>query len=145
MFDSVAGLVSGFVGKTIDKIWPDANAKLSAEEAKQKLALAMMQGQMEQELRVLQTQMSAILAEAQSADPWTSRARPSFLYVVYVILLAAIPMGIVSAVDAGVAERIVAGAKGWWAAIPSEMLTLFGVGYLGYAGARTVDKIKKKS
>ena len=32
-----------------------------------------------QELEGLQARLSAILAEAQSPDPWTSRARPSFL------------------------------------------------------------------
>jgi hypothetical protein len=31
--------------------------------------------------------MAAVLAEAESPDPWTSRARPSFLYVMYVLLL----------------------------------------------------------
>ena len=37
--------------------------------------------------------MSAIVAEANSSDPWTSRARPSFLYLIYVLLLFAVPMG----------------------------------------------------
>jgi len=35
----------------------------------------------------MQVSLSAILAEANSADPWTSRARPTFLYVIYGIIL----------------------------------------------------------
>ena len=33
------------------------------------------------ELERVRTQMAGVLAEAGSTDPWTSRARPSFLYV----------------------------------------------------------------
>ena len=32
--------------------------------------------------------------------------------------------------------------KDWLNAIPEPIITLFGVGYLGYTGARTVDKVK---
>lgn len=46
------------------------------------------------ELSMVQTQLSAIIAEASSPDPWTSRARPNFLYVVYILLLWSIPMGV---------------------------------------------------
>ena len=37
------------------------------------------------------------------------------------------------------------GFKLWLHAIPEPVLTLFGIGYLGYTGARTVDKWKMKS
>jgi hypothetical protein len=40
------------------------------------------------------------LAEAQSADPWTSRARPNFLYVMYILLPTALPTGVLSAFHA---------------------------------------------
>ena len=76
--------------KLIDRLIPDKEAA-----AKAKLELLAMQQQ--GELKELEVRMSAILAEAQSADPWTSRARPSFLYVVYLLILFAIPMGFLSA------------------------------------------------
>ncbi len=41
-------------------------------------------------MEAIRTRMTAIVAEANSADPWTSRARPSFLYVMYALLLWAI-------------------------------------------------------
>jgi hypothetical protein len=124
-------------GKIIDKIWPDPEKKA---EAQAKLLTLQQSG----ELKELEIAMSAILAEAQSSDPWTSRARPSFLYVVYIIILSAIPMGILHAVSPETATNIAIGFKAWLAAIPDPMWTLFGAGYLGYAGARSFDKRKAK-
>ena len=64
------------------------------------------------------------------------------MYVFYVLILAAIPMGITYALNPVLAADITTGFQAWLAAIPEEMWTLFGVGYLGYAAARTVDKRK---
>lgn len=126
----------GITGKVIDKIFPDP-----VEAAKAKAELAQMQ--QAGELKELETRMSAILAEANSNDPWTSRARPSFLYVVYLVILAAIPMGILHAFNPALATGIAEGFKAWLNAIPEDMWMLFGMGYLGYTGARTLDKRKK--
>ena len=81
--------LSGIFGigtKIIDKVLPD-------QEQKAKAKLELLQMQQSGDLDELKIQLSAIIAEAQSADPWTSRARPSFLYVVYVLLLWSLPMG----------------------------------------------------
>lgn len=131
--------VSDLIGKVVDRIWPDKIAQ-AAERAKAELALQQLT--QEGELKIAAQQMSAILAEAQSADPWTSRARPSFLYVVYVMILFGIPMGFVAAIRPEFAAAVAAGMKAWLDAIPSELYTLFGVGYLGYTGARSWDKAK---
>lgn len=122
--------------KIIEKLIPDPAQKA---EAKARLVELQQNG----ELREVETQLSAIIAEANSADPWTSRARPSFLYVVYITILAGIPMGVLFAFSPEVAANVTTGFKGWLDAIPQEMWTLFGVGYLGYTGARTLDKRKK--
>jgi hypothetical protein len=131
-------LLSGLfeIGKgLIDKLLPDPEAK-----AKAQLDLLVMQ--QNGELKELETRMSAILAEANSPDPWTSRARPSFLYVIYVMVLMAIPMGVLSAFRPDMAGAIAAGMQAWLAAIPEDLYVLFGVGYVGYAGARTFEKRK---
>jgi len=120
-------------GKVIDKIWPDP-----AEAAKAKAQLIEMQQR--GEFKELETRMNAIVTEAKSDDPWTSRARPSFMYVMYAMILAAIPMGIVHAVNPDTAVAISEGMKAWLAAIPEEMWWLFGAGYLGYSTARSADK-----
>lgn len=121
-------------GKTlIDKWLPDPEAKAKAQID----LLAMHQSG---ELKELEVRMSAILAEANSADPWTSRARPSFLYVIYVMILMSIPMGFLSAFNPEVAGAVANGMKMWLAAIPEELYTLFGVGYVGYSGVRMFEK-----
>ena len=67
-------------GKIIDKIWQDPTQR---DQAK----LELLKMQQSGELDAIKVQMSAILAEAQSADPWTSRARPGFLYLFYLVVV----------------------------------------------------------
>lgn len=122
------------IGKSlIGKLFPDP-----AERAKAELELLTMQ--QSGELKELETRMSAILAEANSTDPWTSRARPSFMYVIYLMILTSIPMGILAAFKPDMAAAIAAGMQAWLAAIPEDLYVLFGIGYVGYAGARTLEK-----
>jgi hypothetical protein len=123
-------------GKLIDKLIPDPQAKAEAK-------LRLLELQQNGDLKELETRMSAILAEANSTDPWTSRARPSFMYVMYVMILAAIPMGFLFAFRPDVALAVTTGVQQWLAALPEEMWVLFGVGYTGYAAARSFDKKKK--
>jgi hypothetical protein len=126
------GLFS-FLDKAVDQIFDTPEEKANA---KAKLMNAASSGRINE----LNASLSVMLAEAQSGDKWTSRARPAFLYVIYIYILAAIPMGCVYAADPVLAADITAGVGDWLSAIPEAYLTLFGVGYLGYAGARTVDK-----
>lgn len=123
----------------IDRLWPDRQKQATQRAAAE---AALLQVQSETRLKEGAQRLSAILAEAASADPWTSRARPSFMYVMYLMILAAIPMGVLHAVNSAAATEVTAGMQAWLAAIPSEMWWLFGAGYLGYTGARTVEKRK---
>lgn len=86
--------------------------------------------------------VSILVAEASSQDKWTSRARPSFMYVMYVMILACIPMGIVYAVNPTMAGNITIGVKAWLTAIPDSLWALMGVGYTGYVASRSYDKSK---
>jgi hypothetical protein len=94
----------------------------------------------ELESEVEKARMGVVLAEASSSDPWTSRARPAFMYVIYIMLITAIPMGIVAAINPSVSNNIAAGFGAWLKAIPSDLYALFGAGYLGYGAFRTFDK-----
>lgn len=127
--------VLNFGSKLLDKFIPDPAQKAAAQ-------LALMQSAQDGEIKQAQVQLSAIIAEANSTDPWTSRARPSFMYVIYLMILASIPMGVLAAFNPVMASAIAAGMKAWLSAIPESMWTLFGVGYLGYTGARMVEKAK---
>lgn len=114
--------------------------KFSSGTDKAKFTLELERLKQEGELDFLHSKMSAILAEAQSTDPWTSRARPAFLYVIYILILMSIPMAIIHTIDANTATTLISGFHGWLEAIPERFVDLFGMGYLGYAGGRTVEK-----
>jgi hypothetical protein len=123
----------------IDKLFPDPVDKLKAQTE-----LAQMQ--QSGELQALTVQMSAIIAEAQSPDPWTSRARPMFMYVFYSIILFMTMIGPMLGIffpdKMGLFFMNV--TKGF-AAIPEDLWWTFSAGYLGYAGLRTVEKNRGKA
>lgn len=75
-------------------------------------------------------------------DLWTARARPAFLYVMYVLLLWAIPMGVIAAFRPAMAAGIARGMTAYLNGIPEPLYALFGTGYLGYTVARTWGKAK---
>jgi hypothetical protein len=133
--------ISGIFGigsKIIDKLFPDPEQKAKAQ-------IELLAMQQRGELDEMKIQLSAIIAEAQSADPWTSRARPSFLYVVYVLLLWSIPMGIMTIFRPDAAVAFTAGFKAWMLAIPEPVLTLFGVVMTGYVAGPSWEKVKGAS
>ena len=127
--------IIGPLASIIDKVIPDKAARERA-----KIELIKLEGS--HELDAVKAQLSAIVAEAGSADPWTSRARPSFLYVMYIMLLWALPMGVIAAFRPEAAHQIAEGMTGYLNALPEPLYALFGTGYLGYTAARQWGKIK---
>ncbi|MBF5091994.1 hypothetical protein F1640_18745 [Novosphingobium sp. NBM11] len=123
------------ISSIIDRVIPDKEARDRA-----KLELLRLQGT--QELEQIRTQMSAILAEAGSTDPWTSRARPGFLYVMYIMILWSLPMGLIAAARPEAARDIAAGITAYLNGLPEPLYALFGTGYLGYTAARQWGKAK---
>lgn len=116
---------------------PEENTK-----AKQKLIKMQQKG----ELEVLNARMSAITAEANSEDPWTSRARPTFLYVFYLVILSLVMIApCIGVFFPDQMHTFFANVKLGFDAIPDELWILFGTGYLGYSGLRTIEKRKKNS
>ncbi|WP_271438980.1 holin family protein [Pontixanthobacter luteolus] len=125
----------GPISSIIDKIIPDKEAR-----AKAKLELLRLEGS--HELKAIEARLAAIVAEANSHDPWTSRARPSFLYVMYILLLTALPMGILAAFSPATAKDIAAGMNAYLGGLPEPLYALFGTGYLGYTAARQWGKAR---
>ena len=125
----IIGEFADLARTVIDKIWPDAGEDQRAQAAA--------------EIAQLQARYAAITAEAQSADPWTSRARPMFMYVFYVVVLFLV----IVAPALGVwwpdrMQAFFANVAAGFAAIPEAMWWTFSAGYLGYTGARTWEKFK---
>lgn len=121
------------IGSVIDKVIPDASARAEAK-------IELMRLEQNGEFRELEIRMQAIVMEAKSGDKWTSRARPAFLYVMYTFILFSIPMGVFYAYDPANAGEVAKGVEAWLDAIPGELYTLFGAGYLGYVKKRSDDK-----
>ena len=123
-------------GKLIDKLIPDPKAK---EEARLKLLELQQKG----ELVEMQTRFSAIVAEANSKDPWTSRARPTFMYVFYtVILFLVIGAPIIGVFYPEQMTLFFENVQKGFDAIPGELWATFTAGYLGYGAYRTFEKAK---
>ncbi|GLI57705.1 hypothetical protein PM10SUCC1_32190 [Propionigenium maris DSM 9537] len=129
------------LGNTIvDKLFPDKE-----EAARQKIKL--LELEQEGKFKSEDLRYAAIMEEARSADKWTSRARPAFMYVMYIFILSAIPMGLLFAFSADVAINVTKGVKMYLEAIPQDLYDVFMWCYLGYGGYRTIDKVavnKKK-
>lgn len=130
LLDTIIGPITSI----IDKIIPDKEARDKA-----KLELIKLQGS--QELSEIQSRLAAIVAEANSHDPWTSRARPSFLYVMYALILFALPMGLLAAFRPEMALAIGRGMNAYLGGLPDSLYALFGTGYLGYTAARQWGKV----
>jgi len=90
-----------------------------------------------------QARISIMVAEASSSDKWTSRARPGFLYLFYLVVivlaLAAPFMGIFFPAQM---SQFYVNVKAGFEAVPEAMWWTFTTGYLGYVGARQYGKIK---
>lgn len=118
----------------ITRFFPDPEQKAKAE-------LELLQMQSNGELKALEARFSAITAEAQSEDKWTSRARPSFMYVFYFVILSMVVVAPIIGVFfpeqmAAFFSNVATGFE----AIPEEMWWVFTAGYLGYTGVRTIEK-----
>jgi hypothetical protein len=130
LLDSLLGPLTGI----IDRVIPDKDARDRA-----KLELLRLQGS--QEMELLQARLLAIITEAGSTDPWTSRARPTFLYVMYAIILWSVPMGLISALSPDTAQAIGRGMSAYLNGLPESLYALFGTGYLGYSVVRQWGKV----
>ena len=136
--DDAVTAVSSLAETIIKTAFPDPQDKAKADAIRSAAAV---------QAAVAQTgaSLQAILEEAKSSDRWTSRARPSFLYVIYLMLLASIPMGVLFAFAPATEDSIAIGLQKWLAAIPDAVWQLFTLGYLGYTGGRSWEKIKGAS
>jgi hypothetical protein len=140
---SIANLDIGGVFSGIGQLAKDLRTAFTGKEpiSADKAAELSLKVQ-ELETSIETARISVMQAEAASSDKWTSRARPAFLYVMYIFILAAFPMGLVFAFFPAESKNITIGVQEWLKAIPSDMWALFGAGYLGYVGARSYDKAK---
>lgn len=116
-----------------DRFIPDTNKRKEAKEALDHLTVS---GDLE-----FRTKGQEIAAhEAKSDDKWTSRARPSFLYILYFYLLLAPVFGLFFMIDPVRAGNAVKGMELFLAAIPDQMWQVLWICFGVYGVARSTDK-----
>lgn len=139
--DIASGATGGLLGGVASIIGELRQAFGSDITPDQKAALQMKLADLE--LAATNAQMEMIKGEASSSDPWTSRARPMFMYIFYLILLI---LGVVSPFVGlfwpNYTAQFYINVKSGFEAIPGDLYALFGAGYLGYTGMRTFEKVK---
>ncbi len=109
IFSALAG--KEVVGELVKPLFDVIDELFTSDEERAEAKRKLLTEDGQRKLQNLQTRLSAILAEAQSADPWTSRVRPSFLLIIYVMIIMGIPMGILSAFQPEIAARIATGMQ----------------------------------
>lgn len=133
MLQLLVGPLAQLASTLIDKLFATEEEKAAARGRLMKLA-------QDGKLTELQISMSAIIEEARSSDPWTSRARPTFLYVIYGVIALCFLGGTLGLWWPGEVAQAAANIKALLGAVPEDLWWLFGTGYLGYTGARSFDK-----
>lgn len=135
LIDEIISREGGHTNHTADTIIPGPEARDATKPERLKLDGT-------RRLDSVEAELSAIVTEANSTDPWARRARPGFLYVMYVIILWSIPMGLIAAVDPATAHIIGEAMNLYLRGIPDSLWALFGTGYLGYTAARTFTTVQ---
>lgn len=119
------------------KLSPEAKAEIEQQKAEIEQQAAKMEFELRQKEMDLQAKESEIAgsnirAEGGSTDKFTSRARPTFMYVIYLVLIwNFLLLPIVQMVRGAAVDPI---------DLPGDLYMLFGAGYLGYVSWRSLDK-----
>ena len=125
------------IGKTlITKIFKNKEDQVQAQKELESFAYS-------KAAEILKGKILLIKSEAESEDNYVRRARPTFLYVIYIYLLSALPFAVFYVCYPDKCKLALEGFAIYLNAIPSEFITLFGIGYLGYTGARQYGKFAK--
>lgn len=136
--DTARGVVQGLAAPLFGLVDNLFTSDEERADAKRKLIEMEQRG----ELDAMRVQLSAILAEAGSPDPWTSRARPTFLYLIYAVILLCVTGAVIGIWWPDHVATAASNLTSLLMAIPESLWWLFGAGYLGYTGSRSFDKWK---
>lgn len=137
--EAAAGAVQGIAGPLFGLI----DSLFTSDEEREKAKLRLLEMEQKGDLDMTRASLSAILAEAQSDDPWTSRARPSFLYLMYAVIGLCVVGGVLGIWWPDHVATAATNITSLLGALPDQMWWLFGAGYLGYTGGRSFDKWQK--
>jgi hypothetical protein len=135
MSSSSSDMLAPYFTRFVDQLFLDPGIR---EQARSRL----LQIGFSQQLATLSEEIVALKPGATAKDSWTIRARPAFLYVMYAMILSALPIGLVAVISPSTARAISDAMNRYLAGLPEPLYTLFGTGYLGYATLRQWGKVK---
>ena len=124
----------------VNEVGSIADNLFTSDEERQEQRIRQENQRLQHEVALMQARLSAIITESQSEDKVTSRARPMFLYVMYLLFLLMMIGAIIGIWYPTEMKQASENLSLLFHALPNELYALFGAGYLGYTGARTYDK-----
>lgn len=127
--DILTGGVAGLVKDIIDKFKLSPEAKLEFDKQIEANKHEIRKIEADLEAKLVDSASANIRAETQSSDKYTSRARPTFAYVIMTIFICnfiVFPLINKPSIN-----------------LPDALFWLFGSWMLGYTGARTWEKFNK--
>lgn len=131
MASTVVNLLSGGLLSGVSKVIDSIRGKSPEDAVKlQELATKYQEDIIAADVQMQQAASANIQADAKSGDKFTQRARPSFMYIVEIILVCnyiIFPLINRSPLN-----------------LPEPLFWLFGSAILGYTGARTWEKYSTK-
>ena len=132
LFDALIKPALDSVTAIIEQFHLSPEDKAKAQEAIAAAQAQAQQAAMDYDAKLNDIAGQNIRADAQSGDKYTSRARPTFMYIVEAILVFNF---------IGIPFSQIFGASIAPVVLPADLLTLFGVCVSGYAFSRTVEKV----
>ena len=141
---SIANLDIGGIFSGVGQLARDIRVAVTGKEpisADRAAEIALKVQELESEIE--KGRMSVLVAEASSTDPWTSRARPAFMYVFYAVIIVLVMIApFVGVFYPAQMQQFYTNVAAGFTAIPDIMWQTFAVGYIGYSAARSYDKMK---
>jgi hypothetical protein len=132
-------LVQAFAPQVIkalgDKIDPAAKPALDAAAAA--VGDDLQKAELDHNTQIAQITSANLTADSSSNDSFVRRARPAFLWVITIGV--AFSVVVFPVINALMGKGLV------MPEIPSAYLDLFGVAFLGYTGARSIEKMGNKA
>lgn len=132
---TMIGDVFGLFGDILRRVIPDKNeaARIEGEVEKARATGA---------LASVENRFKAIMTALKSDDPFVRRARPALLWTMYFLLILAPVQAVFAMIAPDLHALFIKAMREYFGAIPRELWFLFGLTIPGYAGLRTLEKLK---
>jgi hypothetical protein len=129
------------ISKVVDRVLPKKISQEDRIKLEQEFEIELMNN----DTKLESYKRDLIRAEAESEDKFVSRARPTFLYIVYIILVfnfIIVPIGN-QLITFAALFLDKSSPEFYTVELPKDLYDLFKIVMLGYIGGRSWEKVKK--